>query len=365
MFSEFKKQPEPTGETPENKLEAEIESLRQQHPEITKAEYWDALKEAIVANKKFLKLVEPLTKSTPAGRSLTNPEERAAINADLDKILQLRKVGIPRTPANMNKEFQIEITQAEIDHLTNIQTARLNFRDEISLCDESFEDTADLIGNYLDQAFFLDPKKPAAGAMNKYFKVEEFCIPKILTGTLIFGETDWVEVFKSRSVIGGPKELDAPCLNSAGLNFGKAFFDEASLFSKIGLMTLKDQKSSAILEQLARHEAIHQVDFLRSKRLGINSLLSEIIAYRLDAKLDQPRYRKMDQDRLDEFVDDYLGGYSETLDLDKLKVKKLIDQTVTIIEGLEKRVGFERVTGILLNCESFAELFAVAKNIVK
>lgn len=365
MNPEFKSKSELVVEDREAKVNTEIERLQSEYPDISKADYWDALREAMIANEQFLKMIEPLAKKTPEDRSLADPEQRAAINADISNILDLRARKIALTPESMIQEFQKEISQEEINFLIYIQTARVNFINEISQCDEAFEQTANKIKAAVDQIYFFVPQVPKDGEINKYFKVGTLGIPRILTGTMIVADNDWDRVFDNNPKIGNPQEFDSPCLNSDGLNYGKGFFSEESVVSKIGLMALKDQDSKEKLVGLARHEAVHQVDFLRSNRVGLSSLLMELIAYRIDGKLDGASKRKHDEDLFDVFTDRYLDDYAEGFNLSPIQVRKVFDRALVTIKKLEKKLTFARVTSILLNCESFDELFELAKDLEK
>ncbi|MFA6593856.1 MAG: hypothetical protein WCT16_01230 [Candidatus Buchananbacteria bacterium] len=329
-------------------IAAKIEELKSAYPDITHGEYWLSLENALRAEKFLLEKIEPLLDTPDHPRA--NPAYRRRINNFSNRITDYIML---HPHAGMDEVSRAcNIKSKELEQIRQLQIAK----HYLARCVTSVSRDSSIIINEFDEMYFFRPPKPAPGEENKYWKAEELGVPAMLSGAFVFSEGAWSRIEPDWK----KKEFDETgedfCMLTTGSSIDRKYFrGESNPLHYLGLSYFLEGIEKDIINS-SRHEVVHQVDFLRSERRGVNFILTEVIAFRIDGQMDTPKNRKKSRDRFREFINDHIKGYLKKYEVaDAEEDKKTVEAFLAVLDEAEKIIGFARTTSILLDSLTLME----------
>lgn len=325
-----------------------IERLKSAYPDISRPEYWLSLENALRAEKFLLEKIEPLIDTPDHPRA--NPAYRRRINNFSDRITDYIMLHPHAGTEEVGRACNIKLK--ELEQIKQLQIAK----HYLARCVTSVGRDASIIINEFDEMCFFRPATPEPGEENKYWKTEELGVPAMLSGAFVFSEEAWSRIEPDWKKNEFDEAGENFCMSITGRSIDRKYFrGESNPLHYLGLSYFLERIKKDIISS-SRHEVIHQIDFLKSERRGVSLILTEVIAFRIDGQMDQPKNRKKLRDRFREFINDHIKGYLEDYKAaDVEEDKKTVDAFLAVLDEAEKAIGFARTTSILLDSLTLME----------
>lgn len=344
----------------DQEIAARVEQLKAAYPDITRPEYWQDLKNALEAEKFLLAKIEPLIDTPEHPRA--NPAYRRRMNNFTDRIFRYDSLAFRRGSLADSEEISkgCQIKPKELKQVQQLLEAKRFLRHSI----ESTVLDPSVIINEFEEMYYLLMPKAEAGEENKYWKAEELGVPAMLSGAFIFSESAWSRINPDWREKKFDEEGESHCTIVYGRSVDKKYFlGTNNPLHYLGFNYALASDRRKIIGSI-RHEAVHQIDFLRSERVGVDQLLSEVIARRIDGKLDLPKKRKKSKDGFKEFINEHVDSYLKDYNVeDALQARKHIAAFLAVLDMMEKEIGFARTTSILLDSLTFFEAAEKLNNV--
>lgn len=303
------------GEIDIEEIDAQIEALKESHPRITKEEYWTALKQAKIAYAKLKEIIKPM---------------QAKEIGDYDA-MDRNMLGERR-----EARFQLALTILNCKDMMQLDTKRIV---------EAMDDST---------YFFMPDDRPGYGEANPIFGAEKLVIPELLPAVLVLSEQSWLKAFPDEKHFDEAKEKY--CSDYGGFSYPGNYFDEDNILFTLGLNIIRGDRKFSEMTQSARHESVHAVDFLKYKRNGVDRLISELIAYRIDGIKFSKGDAKKKGNPIGKFFGQYLEEYSRRWAVDQEEVERVASRVGWWLEQAKlSELDFDVVTEILLNSETIEE----------
>ena len=332
----------------DQEIAAKIEKLKSAYPDIVRPEYWLALENALRAEKFLLKKIEPLIDTPDHPRA--DPAYRRRLKNFIDRISEYIRSQPLAEMEEISRECHIKPN--ELEQIRQLQIAKNYLAD----CVRSVGTDSSAVVNEFDEMYFLRQSRPEAGEENKYWKAEELGVPAMLSGAFVFSEEAWSRINPDWREERFDETGKSFCMLTTGSSIHKEHFQgENNPLHYLGLSYFLERTKKDMINS-SRHEVIHQIDFLKSKRRGVDFILTEVIAFRFDGQMDLPKNRKKLRDRFQEFINDHLKGYLKKYKVaDAEEAKKTVKDFLAVLDEAEKIIGFARTTGILLDSLTLTE----------